>query len=162
MASRSVQEKKFDGVPEIGIAGQDERNESRRRALAAVDETDLTPDEAETWGSIMRGEHRGLRARDLSPWRSATSGIGDIRRTGMAAKRKAAVKGSARKVAREKAARRELIDTGSNKLFVRRNARGTSFTEVEDVGRSLAADRRRKARAVAKPGQGDRGDHAEA
>ena len=80
----------------------------------------------------------------------------------MAAKRKAAVKGSARKVAREKAARRELIDTGSNKLVVRRNARGTSFTEVEDVGRSLTADRRRKARAVAKPGQGDRGDHAEA
>jgi hypothetical protein len=59
---------------------------------------------------------------------------------------------------RSVAAKRELIDTGSNKLFVRRNERGTSFKEVVDVSRSLAADRRRKARTIAKPGQGDRGD----
>lgn len=64
----------------------------------------------------------------------------------------------ARKTARRKAAKRELIDTGTNKLYVRRNRRGTSFQEVEDVGRSLAQDRRRKAKTVAKRGQGDRGD----
>jgi hypothetical protein len=29
---------------------------------------------------------------------------------------------------------------------------------VEDVGRSLAADRRKKAKTVAKPGYGDKGD----
>lgn len=63
-----------------------------------------------------------------------------------------------KKTARRTAAKRELIDTGSNKLYVRRNARGTSFKEVEDVGRSLAQDRRRKAKAVSRPGQGDRGD----
>lgn len=63
-----------------------------------------------------------------------------------------------KKTARKSAARRELIDTGTNKLFVRRNARGTSFKEVEDVGRSLTADRRRKAKTVAKRGQGDKGD----
>jgi hypothetical protein len=51
-----------------------------------------------------------------------------------------------------------LINTGTNKLFVRRNARGTSFKEVEDVGRSLSQDRRRKAKKTAKRGQGDRGD----
>ena len=55
--------------------------------------------------------------------------------------------------------KRELIDTGTNKLYVRRNERGTSFTEAVDVGKSLAADRRQKAKATAKPGQGDRGDH---
>ena len=60
--------------------------------------------------------------------------------------------------ARRAAPKRELINTGTNKLFVRRNARGTSFKEVEDVGRSLAQDRRRKAKTVAKRGQGDRGD----
>jgi hypothetical protein len=70
------------------------------------------------------------------------------------AKKKVATKKSARK----SAAQRELIDTGTNKLFVRRNARGTSFKEVEDVGRSLTADRRRKAKKVAKRGQGDKGD----
>jgi hypothetical protein len=72
----------------------------------------------------------------------------------MAARKKVAKK----KTARRKAAKRELIDTGTNKLFVRRNKRGTSFKEVEDVGRSLTQDRRRKAKSVAKRGQGDRGD----
>ena len=70
----------------------------------------------------------------------------------------ATAKKTARRSPRKKAAKRELIDTGSNKLFVRRNARGTSFKEVEDVGRSLTADRRRRAKTIAKPGQGDRGD----
>ena len=60
--------------------------------------------------------------------------------------------------ARKKLAKRETINTGTNKLYVRRNARGTSFEEVTDVGRSLSADRRRKAKTVAKPGFGDRGD----
>jgi hypothetical protein len=72
----------------------------------------------------------------------------------MAARKKVAKK----KTARRKSAKRELIDTGTNKLYVRRNKRGTSFKEVEDVGRSLAQDRRRKAKSVAKRGQGDRGD----
>ncbi len=75
------------------------------------------------------------------------------------AKKKVAKKKTAKKkAARKSAAKRELIDTGTNKLYVRRNARGTSFKEVEDVGRSLSADRRRKAKTVAKRGQGDRGD----
>ena len=72
----------------------------------------------------------------------------------MAAGKKVAKK----KTARRKAAKRELIDTGTNKLYVRRNKRGTSFKEVEDVGRSLTQDRRRKAKTVAKRGHGDRGD----
>jgi hypothetical protein len=59
---------------------------------------------------------------------------------------------------RKVVSRRELIDTGTNKLFVRRNERGTSFKKAVDVGRSLAADRRSKAKMVVKKGQGDRGD----
>lgn len=75
-------------------------------------------------------------------------------------KRKVAKKKAAKKkVARKSAAKRQLIDTGTNKLYVRRNARGTSFKEVADVGKSLASDRRRKAKTIAKPGQGDHGDH---
>jgi hypothetical protein len=53
--------------------------------------------------------------------------------------------------------KRELIDTGSDKRYVRRNKKG-EFKESDDVGRSLAADRRQHAKAVAKPGEGDRGD----
>ena len=72
--------------------------------------------------------------------------------------KKVAKKAAKQKTARKSAAKRELIDTGTNKLFVRRNALGTSFKDVEDVGRSLTADRRRKAKNVAKRGQGDKGD----
>jgi hypothetical protein len=78
----------------------------------------------------------------------------------MAAKKKAAKKKVAtKKVAKRKtASKRELIDTGTNKLFVRRNERGTSFKEVVDVSKSLAADRRQHSKTAAKPGQGDKGD----
>ena len=54
-------------------------------------------------------------------------------------------------------AKRELIDTGTDKRYVRRNASG-QIKESDDVGRSLATDRRRPAKTEAKPGQGDRGD----
>lgn len=52
---------------------------------------------------------------------------------------------------------RELIDTGSDKRFVRRDEKGR-FARVVDVGRSLAADRRQKASTEVRSGQGDRGD----
>lgn len=58
---------------------------------------------------------------------------------------------------RKKAAKRELIDTGRDKRFVRRDSQG-KFNESDDVGRSLAQDRRRHAKTAAKPGQGDKGD----
>lgn len=53
-----------------------------------------------------------------------------------------------KKAARKSAAKRMLIETGTNKLYVHRNARGTSFKEVDDVGCSLSANRRRKAKTV--------------
>ena len=53
--------------------------------------------------------------------------------------------------------KRELIDTGNNKLFVRRDKEG-QFKDVVDVGASLAADRRQHAKTRVKSGQGDRGD----
>jgi len=52
---------------------------------------------------------------------------------------------------------RELIDTGTDKRFVRRNEKG-QFKQSADVGRSLAADQRQKAKTKAKKGEGDRGD----
>jgi hypothetical protein len=54
--------------------------------------------------------------------------------------------------------KRELIDTGTDKRYVRRNKLGTSFVESDDVGRSLAADRRQHAKTKVKSGQGDKGD----
>jgi hypothetical protein len=53
--------------------------------------------------------------------------------------------------------KRELIDTGKDKRYVRRDEKGR-FKEVVDVGKSLAADRRTKSKTVVPKGQGDRGD----
>ena len=55
------------------------------------------------------------------------------------------------------AAKRELISPRGDKRFIRRDAKGR-ITESDDVGRSLAANRRTKAKAVAKKVQGDKGD----
>ena len=52
---------------------------------------------------------------------------------------------------------RELIDTGTDKRFVRRNEKG-QFEDVADVGRSLSRDRQQEAKNKVPPGQGDRGD----
>ena len=62
-----------------------------------------------------------------------------------------------KKPARKKAAQRELVDTGTDRRFVRRGARG-KFKESDDVGQSLTADRRKKAKTKVKSGQGDKGD----
>jgi hypothetical protein len=60
-------------------------------------------------------------------------------------------------MAKRTAAKRELINTGSDKRYVRRDQSG-KFKESDDVGRSLAQDPRRKAKTRTKPGQGDKGD----
>ena len=53
--------------------------------------------------------------------------------------------------------KRELIDTGTDKRYVRRDEEG-KFKESDDQGRSLAQDIKRKAKTTVKSGQGDRGD----
>jgi len=63
-------------------------------------------------------------------------------------------------MAEKNANKRELIDTGHDKRFVRRNDKG-QFDEVADVGRSLAQDRRQHAKKTVPSGQGDRGDQKE-
>ena len=52
---------------------------------------------------------------------------------------------------------RERINTGNDGRFVRRDEQGR-FKESVDIGRSLAADRRKQAKTVGPKGQGDRGD----
>ena len=52
---------------------------------------------------------------------------------------------------------RELIDTGTDKRYVRRDEEG-QFKESVDVGRSLAQDQKRDAKTKSKKGEGDKGD----
>jgi hypothetical protein len=81
----------------------------------------------------------------------------------MATKKVSSTKGSSKKGSGKKRAGRsgprELIDTGTDRRYVRRGE-GGRFDEVVDVGRSLAQDRKRHARTTAKPGYGDQGDQA--
>ncbi len=44
--------------------------------------------------------------------------------------------------------KRELIDTGDDKRYVRRDAEGRFTEDQTDVGRSSAADQRRHSRTV--------------
>lgn len=52
---------------------------------------------------------------------------------------------------------RELIDTGTDKRYQRRNADGT-FGESDDQSRSLSQDQKRKASSTKPRNQGDKGD----
>lgn len=54
--------------------------------------------------------------------------------------------------------KRELLDTGTDKRYIRRGADGRFTTDQVDVGKSLAADQRQHAKTPAKSGQGDSGD----
>jgi hypothetical protein len=60
-------------------------------------------------------------------------------------------------MAKKASGKRELINTGTDKRFVRRDSEG-EFKESDDVGRSLSTDRKKKARKKVKSGYGDRGD----
>jgi hypothetical protein len=53
--------------------------------------------------------------------------------------------------------KRELLDTGADKRYIRRDEDG-QFEESDDVGGSLAQDVRHEAKTRVAAGQGDRGD----
>ena len=52
---------------------------------------------------------------------------------------------------------RELIDTGTDKRYVRRDKDG-KFKDSDDVGRSAAQDQKRHSDTKPKKGDGDKGD----
>ena len=52
---------------------------------------------------------------------------------------------------------RELIDTGTDKRYVRRDKDG-QFKESDDVGRSSVQDQKRDSQTRPKRGEGDKGD----
>ena len=59
-------------------------------------------------------------------------------------------------VRKRTAAKREAINTGSDKRYVRRDTKGQS----DDVERSLRKDVKQAAKRKVKAGQGDKGDRA--
>lgn len=59
-------------------------------------------------------------------------------------------------------AKREMIAVNGDKRYIRRDEKGRFTTEQDNVGRSLAQDRGRKAKTKVQAGQGDRGDRRSA
>jgi hypothetical protein len=57
--------------------------------------------------------------------------------------------------------KRELIDTGNDKRYVKRDSEGR-FKDIVDVGSSLATDRKQHSKTKVKSGEGDRGDRGTA
>jgi hypothetical protein len=55
------------------------------------------------------------------------------------------------------ATKRTTIAPRGDKRYIRRDEKGR-IKESDDVGRSLSADHRSKAKTKVKPGMGDRGD----
>jgi hypothetical protein len=55
------------------------------------------------------------------------------------------------------ASKRDLVKAPNANFYAKRTP-GGQFKEMDEVGRSLAADRRQKAKSVASPGYGDQGD----
>ena len=54
--------------------------------------------------------------------------------------------------------KRELIDTGGDSRYVRRDDEGQFTDDQVDVGKSSAADQRQDSKSKTKPGEGDKGD----
>jgi hypothetical protein len=70
---------------------------------------------------------------------------------------KKAAKKATKKTAKKASSKRELIKPNGDARYIRRDAKGR-IKESDDVGRSLAADRRKKSKKTVKSGQGDKGD----
>jgi hypothetical protein len=58
-------------------------------------------------------------------------------------------------------AKRDTVKAKNATLYAKRTARGR-FKEMDEKGRSLKSDRRRKAKRKTKTGYGDRGDRRRA
>lgn len=67
---------------------------------------------------------------------------------------------SAKGSAKKSTGKRELINTGTDKRYTKRNADGT-FKESDDVSKSLSKDVKQHAKKEVKPGYGDQGDQRE-
>ncbi len=61
---------------------------------------------------------------------------------------------SSKGAAKKSSGKRELINTGTDKCYTKRNANGT-FKESDDVSKSLSKDVKQHAKKEVKPGYGD-------
>jgi hypothetical protein len=74
------------------------------------------------------------------------------------ATKKIAKRAGVKKIVKKRgASKRNLVKTPTGSFFAKRDQEG-QFTELDEVGRSLRADRARTAKTIVKGGYGDQGD----
>ncbi|HXG88180.1 MAG TPA: hypothetical protein VNJ02_07585 [Vicinamibacterales bacterium] len=96
-------------------------------------------------------------AKKSTAKRSSSAARGGARKS--SAKKSGAKKSSAKKSGAKKraSAKRDTVNSPTATLYAKRSTRGR-FTEMDEKGRSLKADRTRKAKKKTKSGYGDQGD----
>jgi hypothetical protein len=104
---------------------------------------------------MTSGGDLGQDALPGAPERPTPSGWVVVQKPRKATAREAPMKKTAPK--KRSSGKRELIDTGRNKMYAKRGAKGR-FKEMDDLSRSLSADRRKKAKKKTTSGYGDQGD----
>jgi hypothetical protein len=105
--------------------------------------------------------HRFLpKAKTMMYGAAERQRVQEVRVAKKAAKKTAgkAVKKAAKKAVKKRSvSKRERLTTPTGDFFAKRDAEG-QFSELDEVGRSLRADRARKAKKTVKAGFGDQGD----
>lgn len=103
---------------------------------------------------------KSSRSKTVRGGNGVRGGKGSTRRKTAGTKSTAAANNAASKGTASKAkgsGKRDLVQTPTGSFYAHRDGQG-QFTELDEVGRSLAADRRQKAKTKVKSGYGDRGD----
>jgi hypothetical protein len=105
-------------------------------------------------GAGARGRSSAKASSGSAGSKAASKGKAPSSRTSTGGSR-AAKSAPAKK--RRGSGKRDLVKTPTGSFFAHREADG-QFREMDEVGRSLAADRRQKAKTKVASGYGDRGD----
>ena len=111
-------------------------------------------------GKSKRGAGAGARkSRGRAAAKTSSRTRGTAAKSASAtSKSKSESKSKSKKAAPKRGSgKRDLVKTPTGTFFAHREADG-SFREMDEVGRSLAADRRQKAKTKVESGYGDRGD----
>ena len=96
------------------------------------------------------GSKTGSKKKTVSKAKSTS-------RSKSGASAKSAAKSSKSAAGKRGSGKRDLVKTPTGSFFAHRDGEG-EFREMDEVGRSLAADRRTKAKTKVPSGYGDRGD----
>ena len=101
----------------------------------------------------------GAKAKSKSKSKSKSARSKKSTKGTSSSSKRASKSASASKSAPKKrgSGKRDLLKTPTGNFFAHRDGEG-QFTEMDEVGRSLAADRRKKAKTKVASGYGDRGD----